>query len=142
MGVAPTTLDVALIQHKRWSEGLFQILFSKYCPFIYGHGKINLGAQMGYCILLFWAPMSFPALYYVIIPPLCLLRGISLFHQVYLFTFLFLYNRLIHSRPHKSKNSCISQYHTQNLKHVLCTFNGSLIIKHTKFCLNASLCLV
>uniref|UniRef100_A0A7N2MA26 Uncharacterized protein n=1 Tax=Quercus lobata TaxID=97700 RepID=A0A7N2MA26_QUELO len=65
LGVAPTTLDVALIQHKRWSEGLFQILFSKYCPFIYGHGKIKLGAQMGYCILLFWAPMSFPALYYV-----------------------------------------------------------------------------
>ncbi|KAL4618569.1 hypothetical protein ACB092_06G020300 [Castanea dentata] len=82
LGVAPTTLDVALIQHKRWSEGLFQILFSKYCPFIYGHGKIKLGAQMGYCILLFWAPMSFPALYYVIIPPLCLLHGISLFPQV------------------------------------------------------------
>nr|POF22857.1 cellulose synthase-like protein e6 [Quercus suber] len=61
LGVAPTTLDVALIQHKRWPEGLFQILFSKYCPFIYGHGKIKLGAQMGYYILLFWAPNVIPS---------------------------------------------------------------------------------
>ncbi|RVW50058.1 Cellulose synthase-like protein E6 [Vitis vinifera] len=31
LGVAPTTLDQSLIQDKRWSEGLFQILLSKYC---------------------------------------------------------------------------------------------------------------
>ncbi len=88
LGVSPTTLDVLFIQHKRWSEGMFQIFFSKYCPFIYEHGKIKLGAQMGYCIYLLWAPISFPTLYYVIVPPLCLLRGFSLFPQVYFFTFL------------------------------------------------------
>ncbi|KAF5479078.1 hypothetical protein F2P56_005582 [Juglans regia] len=82
LGVAPTTLDIALIQHKRWSEGMFQVFFSKYCPFIYGRGKIKLGAQMGYCIYLLWAPISLPVLYYVIVPPLCLLRGIPLFPQV------------------------------------------------------------
>ncbi|KAK0600710.1 hypothetical protein LWI29_017742 [Acer saccharum] len=79
LGVAPITLDIALVQQKRWAEGLFQIFFSKYCPFIYGHGKIKLGAQMGYCVFLLWAPMSLPTLYYVIVPPLCLLHGISLF---------------------------------------------------------------
>ncbi|KAG2682609.1 hypothetical protein I3760_11G199000 [Carya illinoinensis] len=84
LGVAPATLDTALIQQKRWSEGMFQIFFSKYCPFIYGRGKIKLGAQMGYCMYLLWAPISLPALYYVIVPPLCLLRGIPLFPQVYL----------------------------------------------------------
>ncbi|KAF3973686.1 hypothetical protein CMV_002921 [Castanea mollissima] len=82
LGVAPTTLDVVLVQQKRWSEGMFQIFFSKYCPFTYGHGKIKLGAQMGYCMYLLWAPISFPTLYYVITPPLCLFHGISLFPQV------------------------------------------------------------
>ncbi|RDX76910.1 Cellulose synthase-like protein E6, partial [Mucuna pruriens] len=82
VGVAPTTLDVACLQHKRWSEGMFQVFFSKYCPFIYGHGKIHLGVQMGYCNYLLWAPMSLPTLCYVIIPPICLLHGIPLFPQL------------------------------------------------------------
>lgn len=90
LGLAPTTLDVLLVQYKRWCEGMFQIFFSKYCPFIYGHGKIKLGAQMGYCIYLLWAPMSLPTLYYVIVPPLCLLRGISLFPEVSIFAFFLL----------------------------------------------------
>ncbi|KAI7993610.1 Cellulose synthase-like protein E6 [Camellia lanceoleosa] len=82
LGIAPTTLDQALVQHKRWSEGMFQIFLSKYCPFIYGHGKIKLGAQMGYCVYLLWAPCSF-LLYYVTIPSICLLRGVALFPEVY-----------------------------------------------------------
>ncbi|KAI8015469.1 Cellulose synthase-like protein E6 [Camellia lanceoleosa] len=83
LGIAPTTLDQALVQQKRWSEGMFQIFLSKYCPFIYGHGKIKLGAQMGYCVYLLWAPCSFPTLYYVTIPSICLLHGVALFPEVY-----------------------------------------------------------
>lgn len=93
LGIAPTTLDVALIQFKRWAEGLFQIFFSKYCPFIYGHGKINLGAQMGYCVYLLWAPVSLPTMYYVIIPALGLLHNVPLFPEVRVsvpFTFKFI----------------------------------------------------
>ncbi|EXB51025.1 Cellulose synthase-like protein E6 [Morus notabilis] len=82
LGVAPTTLEVSLVQHKRWSEGMSQIFLSKYCPFIYGHGRIKLGAQMGYSIYLLWAPISLPVLFYVIVPSLCLLKGISLFPEV------------------------------------------------------------
>ncbi|XP_050215649.1 cellulose synthase-like protein E6 isoform X2 [Mercurialis annua] len=82
LGIAPTTLEVHLIQHKRWSEGMFQIFLSKYCPFIYGYGKLKLGAKLGYCVYLLWPPLSLPTLYYVIVPPLCLLRGIPLFPQV------------------------------------------------------------
>ncbi|KAL3352503.1 hypothetical protein AABB24_020479, partial [Solanum stoloniferum] len=82
LGIAPTILDVALVQHKRWSEGMFQIFISKYCPFIYGHGKIKLGAQMGYCIYLLWAPLSVPTLTYVLVTSLSLLHGISLFPEV------------------------------------------------------------
>ncbi|KAH9804268.1 cellulose synthase-like protein E1 [Citrus sinensis] len=82
LGLAPVTLDNSLVQIKRWSEGLFQIFFSKYCPFIYGYGKIKLGARMGYCNYLLWAPLSLPTLFYVIVPPVCLLHGISLFPKV------------------------------------------------------------
>lgn len=88
LGVAPNTLEIALVQQKRWSEGMFQIFFSKYCPFIYGHGKIHFGAQMGYCLYLLWAPVSFPTLYYAIVPPLCLLHGIPLFPKVSTLWFL------------------------------------------------------
>uniref|UniRef100_A0A7N0U281 Cellulose synthase-like protein E6 n=1 Tax=Kalanchoe fedtschenkoi TaxID=63787 RepID=A0A7N0U281_KALFE len=82
LGVAPMTLDQALIQYTRWSGGLFQIFCSKYCPFIYGHGKIKFLAQMGYSMYLLWAPNSLPTLYYVTIPSICLLKGITLFPQV------------------------------------------------------------
>lgn len=89
LGVAPTTLDAALAQQKRWSEGMFQIFFSKYCPFIYGHRGIKLGAQMGYSVYLLWAPFSLPVLFYVIVPPVCLLNGVSLFPEVYQSHFFF-----------------------------------------------------
>ncbi|XP_047942403.1 cellulose synthase-like protein E6 [Salvia hispanica] len=81
-GVAPTTLDVALIQHTRWSEGMFQIFLSKYCPFILGRGKISFGGQMGYCIYLLWPVLSLPTLVYGVIPALALLRDVPLFPKV------------------------------------------------------------
>ncbi|KAK7861080.1 cellulose synthase-like protein e1 [Quercus suber] len=90
--VTPTILDVVLVQQKRWSEGMFHIFFYKYCPFSYGHGKIKLGVQMGYCMYLLWASISFPILYYVIIPPLCPFHGNSLFHQVILSLLLVMIN--------------------------------------------------
>ncbi|KAH7860023.1 hypothetical protein Vadar_008251 [Vaccinium darrowii] len=80
--VAPNTLNQALVQHERWCKGMFYIFLSKYCPFIYAHGKIKLGAQMGYCVYLLWAPNSLALLYYLIIPSICLLRGIPLFPEV------------------------------------------------------------
>ncbi|KAL6553363.1 hypothetical protein OROGR_007205 [Orobanche gracilis] len=80
-GIGPTTLDVALFQFKRWCEGLFQIFTSNYCPFVYGHGKISLGAQMGYCIYLLWAPISLPTLCYAVVPALYLLHDVPLFPE-------------------------------------------------------------
>ncbi|XP_034697729.1 cellulose synthase-like protein E6 isoform X1 [Vitis riparia] len=82
LGVAPTTLLQSLIQHKRWSEGDFQIFLSSYCPFTYGHKRIPLKLQISYCIFLLWAPNCLPTLYYVAIPSLCLLKGISLFPKI------------------------------------------------------------
>jgi len=82
LGFAPTTLGQTLVQHSRWSEGNFQIILSKHCPFIQGHGKINLGLKMAYSIYGLWAPNSLPTLYYLLIPPLCFLNGISLYPKV------------------------------------------------------------
>ncbi|XP_078163906.1 cellulose synthase-like protein E6 [Carex rostrata] len=82
LGVGPTTLAQTVLQHKRWSEGNLQIFLSKYCVFIYGHGKIKIGLQMAYCIYNLWATNSVPTLYYVIVPSLGLLRGISLFPKM------------------------------------------------------------
>ncbi|KAK9089915.1 hypothetical protein Scep_028997 [Stephania cephalantha] len=82
LGVPPNTLADALVQHKRWSEGDFQILLSKYGPLTYGIGRINVALQMGYCVYTLWAPTSLATLYFLIVPPLCLLKGIPLFPKV------------------------------------------------------------
>ncbi|XP_059596226.1 cellulose synthase-like protein E6 isoform X2 [Vitis vinifera] len=82
VGVAPTTLLQSLIQHKRWSEGNFQIFLSRYCPLLYGHKRIPLELQFSYCPYLLWAPNCLPTLYYVAVPSLCLLGGISLFPEI------------------------------------------------------------
>jgi hypothetical protein len=86
IGVGPTTLAQTILQHKRFSEGNFLIFLSKYCPFIFGRGKISFLHQMGYSVYGLWAPNSTPALYYVTIPAVGLLKGTSaLFPEVYMF---------------------------------------------------------
>lgn len=82
LGVAPTSLIQTLVQHKRWSEGDFQIILSRYSPVRCARGKISLGLRMGYCIYCLWAVNSLATLYYSIIPSLYLLKGVPLFPQV------------------------------------------------------------
>lgn len=84
-GLAPTTLSQTLVQHKRWAEGAFQILFCNYSPLSYARGEISFGLQLGYCYYCFWCPSSIPVLCYCIFPSLYLLKGISLFPQVYIY---------------------------------------------------------
>jgi cellulose synthase/poly-beta-1,6-N-acetylglucosamine synthase-like glycosyltransferase len=82
LGIAPTSLLEVLIQHKRWSEGDFQILLSKYSPAWYAFGKVTLGLQMGYCSYCLWAANCLATLYYSIIPSFYLIKGISLFPKM------------------------------------------------------------
>uniref|UniRef100_A0A0D9YXM5 Uncharacterized protein n=1 Tax=Oryza glumipatula TaxID=40148 RepID=A0A0D9YXM5_9ORYZ len=81
LGMTPTSLGQILVLYKRWTEGFLQISLSRYSPFLLGHGKIKLGLQMGYSVCGLWAVNSFPTLYYVTIPSLCFLNGISLFPE-------------------------------------------------------------
>ncbi|PON90312.1 Cellulose synthase [Trema orientale] len=82
LGAAPTTLLQTLVQHKRWTEGDLQILLSRYCPLTYGYQKIPIRLQLSYLLYLLWPLNCLPSLYYVIVPSLCLLKGISLFPQI------------------------------------------------------------
>ncbi|XP_020963492.1 cellulose synthase-like protein E1 [Arachis ipaensis] len=82
LGVSPTTLPEALVQHKRWSEGGFQILLSKYSAAWCAYGLISPGLQITYCFYNLWVLNCLPTLYYSIFPSLCLLKGISLFPQM------------------------------------------------------------
>ncbi|KAJ4725303.1 Cellulose synthase [Melia azedarach] len=79
LGVAPNTLPQALVQHKRWSEGDFQIFLSRYSPAWYALGKISLGHQLGYCCYCLWAPNCLATLFYSFVPSLYFLKGIPLF---------------------------------------------------------------
>ncbi|XP_006647822.2 cellulose synthase-like protein E2 [Oryza brachyantha] len=81
LGMASTSLGQILVQYKRWTEGFLQISLSRFNPFLLGRGKIKLGLQMGYSVCGFWALNSFPTLYYVTVPSLCFLNGISLFPE-------------------------------------------------------------
>ncbi|KAG6394166.1 hypothetical protein SASPL_144746 [Salvia splendens] len=81
LGVAPVTLLSSLIQQTRWSEGLFQIFLSKYCPLIYGHGKIPIQLQLSYLCYNLWGANCLATLYYVTVPTFCLLKGVNLFPQ-------------------------------------------------------------
>ncbi|XP_006857764.3 cellulose synthase-like protein E6 [Amborella trichopoda] len=82
LGVASTTLGDTLVQSKRWSEGDFQILLSKYCPFVYGWGKMSVAHMMSYSIYLFWPVNSLPTWCYALVPSLCLLNGVPLYPKV------------------------------------------------------------
>ncbi|TYG95499.1 hypothetical protein ES288_A11G272800v1 [Gossypium darwinii] len=81
-GVAPITLLQLLVQHKRWTEGHLQVFLSKYCPLLYGYKKIPLKLRLAYCAYNLWAANCLATLYYVVVPCLCLLKGIKLFPKI------------------------------------------------------------
>ncbi|PPD82156.1 hypothetical protein GOBAR_DD20916 [Gossypium barbadense] len=82
LGVAPITLLQNLVQHKRWAEGELQLFFSRYCPLLYGHRKIPLKIQLIYSTYKLWAANCLATWYIVVVPCLCLLKGISLFPKI------------------------------------------------------------
>ncbi|CAO2835694.1 unnamed protein product [Amaranthus hypochondriacus] len=81
LGLAATTLDDSLVQHKRWSEGDLQVMLTN-CPFKYGYKKISLGLQLGYSNYCFWTLNSLATLCYCTIPSLYLIADIPLFPEL------------------------------------------------------------
>ncbi|KAG8478884.1 hypothetical protein CXB51_028736 [Gossypium anomalum] len=82
LGVAPITLLQTLVQHKRWMDGHLQVFLSRYCPLLYGYKKIPVKLRLAYCPYNLWAANCLATLYIVVVPCLCLLKGISLFPKI------------------------------------------------------------
>ncbi|XP_054818246.1 cellulose synthase-like protein E1 [Prosopis cineraria] len=82
LGAPVTTLEQVLVQQKRWAEGEFQILVSKYSPPWHAYGKLSLGHQMVYSHYCFWSTNTLPILCYCVVPSLCLLKGVPLFPEI------------------------------------------------------------
>lgn len=83
LGAPIATLLQSLVQHKRWAEGHFQMFISRYNTIICGHKKIPLRLQLSYTPYALWAPNCLATLYYIVVPSLSLLGGISLFPEVH-----------------------------------------------------------
>ncbi|XXG74467.1 hypothetical protein AAC387_Pa07g3178 [Persea americana] len=83
LGNTPNTLNDCLVQFKRWSTGLLEITFSRYCPLIYG---IMSGHSILHTMCIsYWAFMPFYSIFalcYATVPQLSLLNGISLYPKV------------------------------------------------------------
>ncbi|XXG74466.1 hypothetical protein AAC387_Pa07g3177 [Persea americana] len=83
LGSTPNNMNDCLVQYKRWSSGLLEVTFSRYCPLTYG---IMSGHSILHTMCIsYWAflPLySIFALCYATVPQLGLLNGISLYPEV------------------------------------------------------------
>ncbi|XP_009617948.1 cellulose synthase-like protein G2 isoform X1 [Nicotiana tomentosiformis] len=96
LGSATTNLNDTLVQGTRWSSGLIEVLFSRFCPLIYGLiSRMPLLECMCYAYLASQPLYCLPAWFLAIIPQLCLLNGIPIYPKVsspwfIVYSFLFL----------------------------------------------------
>ncbi|MCL7023561.1 hypothetical protein MKW94_012078 [Papaver nudicaule] len=94
LGDFPISLNDSLVQVKRWSVGLIEVAFSKYCPLTFGTKSNSLLMGMAYSHYAFWSVWAIPTIIYGLLPQLCLVHGIYLFPKVsdgwfYLYAYLF-----------------------------------------------------
>ncbi|XP_019259227.1 PREDICTED: probable cellulose synthase A catalytic subunit 6 [UDP-forming] isoform X2 [Nicotiana attenuata] len=83
LGSATTNLNDTLVQGTRWSSGLTEVLFSRFCPLIYGLiSRMPLLECMCYAYLASQPLYCLPAWFLAIIPQLCLLNGIPIYPKV------------------------------------------------------------
>ncbi|OVA02460.1 Cellulose synthase [Macleaya cordata] len=82
LGSAPTNLNDTLVQSTRWSSGLLQVAFSRFCPLTYGISRMSILQNMAYASLAFQPLYALPTLCFAIIPQMCLFNGISLYPKV------------------------------------------------------------
>uniref|UniRef100_A0A2P2KHT3 Cellulose synthase-like protein G3 n=2 Tax=Rhizophora mucronata TaxID=61149 RepID=A0A2P2KHT3_RHIMU len=95
LGDAPINLVDALSQQKRWSVGLLEVAFSKYCPLTFGIKNMGPLMGLGYAQYSFWPIWSIPITTYAFLPQLALLNKVCIFPKVLepwflLYVFLFL----------------------------------------------------
>uniref|UniRef100_A0A2N9GDS4 Glycosyltransferase 2-like domain-containing protein n=1 Tax=Fagus sylvatica TaxID=28930 RepID=A0A2N9GDS4_FAGSY len=89
LGSGTTKLNDLMIQGMRWSSGLVEVGFSKFCPLIYGPPRMSLLESMCYAELTFFPFYFLPLWCFATIPQLCLLNGIPLYPKVRTHTYPF-----------------------------------------------------
>ncbi|XP_042943228.1 cellulose synthase-like protein G2 [Carya illinoinensis] len=95
LGSGNTKLNDLLTQGIRWTSGIVEVGFSKFCPFIYGPLRMSFLESMCYGEITIF-PFYFVSVWcFAIIPQLCLLNGIPLYPKVsnpffVIFGFIFL----------------------------------------------------
>ncbi|XP_060187847.1 cellulose synthase-like protein H1 [Lycium barbarum] len=76
LGCAPSGGPASMIQQKRWSTGLFEILFCSKSPIIGTiFGKLELRQCMAYLYIHLWALRSIFEVCYAILPAYCLITN-------------------------------------------------------------------
>ncbi|KAB1219131.1 Cellulose synthase-like protein E6 [Morella rubra] len=95
LGSGTTNLNDVLVQGMRWSSGLIEFGFSKFCPLIYGPPRVSLLQSMCYAEVALFPLYFLPLWCFATIPQLCLLNGVPLYPEVsssffviYVFIFL------------------------------------------------------
>ena len=81
-GDAPIILLDVLNQTKRWTVGLLEVAFSKYCPLTFGSRSMGLLMGLAYGHYAFWPFWSIPVAIYAFLPQLALLNGVTIFPKV------------------------------------------------------------
>ncbi|CAK9157971.1 unnamed protein product [Ilex paraguariensis] len=76
LGSAPSSGPTTLIQQKRWSTGLLEIVLSPKSPILFlSKGKLHFRQFLGYMWLLVWGLRSIPELCYATLPAYCILTN-------------------------------------------------------------------
>lgn len=103
LGSTPTNLNDSLIQHTRWTTGLEEIGFGKYCPIIYAPLQgMSLLQTMCYGYVTLFSLYTLPLWCLTTIPQLCLLNDIPLYPRLHspffiVFPFVFISSLSRHS---------------------------------------------
>ncbi|KAG7996827.1 hypothetical protein I3843_01G181100 [Carya illinoinensis] len=140
LGNGTTSLNDLLIQGTRWSTGLIDVCFSKFCPLIYGPPRnISILETMCYGELAFTPLYCLPLWCFATIPQLCLLNGIPLypkvsnsFFVVYLPTYVFVFLSAISKHLYEvlliggSFQTMQNEQRVWMIKSVTCHLYGSL----------------
>ncbi|KAL8121866.1 hypothetical protein AgCh_018560 [Apium graveolens] len=82
LGTATTNLNDTLVQGTRWTLGLLEVVFSRFCPLIYGPSRMPILQAMCYQHLAFQPFYCLPVFLLATIPQLCLLNHIQLYPEV------------------------------------------------------------
>ncbi|CAK9148835.1 unnamed protein product [Ilex paraguariensis] len=76
LGSAPSSWPTTLIQQKRWSTGLLEILLSPKSPIIVlSKGKLHFRQCLAYVWIQMWAVRSIPELCYAALPAYCIITN-------------------------------------------------------------------